>query len=293
MENQTYISPYQKHPLRIVSIMENKFSPIHLMASNGIKICAFPDRWGIVTSLNFRWTEILYQDMLSETLSDETKSVKWGIPILFPNAGPLIEDQKEKSWYTLPQHGFARVNPWKKEDPVLEDQLVQSLSSEDIRDTFGYDFEWRIINSVSVIDKNTVLFEYYIQNKSKDTLPISFWLHPYFDVPLWNKSEIQWNFEGWDIIKDDIQNWSTGGTTKIDIPKDNKLNISIPWIGSIYIEVSPDLRRLWIWSLPWKNFVCIEPVMSDEWGIIDNPVLIKPNSEHLSSMKISLIKKTN
>ena len=120
--------------------------------------------------MRIRDTELLYQGMLDDTLHDMTKSVRGGIPILFPNAGFLTDEQKSETWWNLPQHGFARTNEWKvieskttnasvilaKEESAQEDekteqilrasvwqntQLIQSLSSADIPDTFGY--EWQ------------------------------------------------------------------------------------------------------------------------------------------------------
>jgi hypothetical protein len=37
-----------------------------------------------------------------------------------------------------------------------------------------------------------------------------------------------------------------------------------------------------------KDFICIEPVMRDIGGIITEPVIIKPESTHLSSFNIML-----
>lgn len=274
--------------LKVDSIIEQKYMPIDLFAFDSVGVRLYPERWGIVTSLRFGDTELLYQGMLDETLFDHTKSVKWGVPILFPNAGPLTEEQQKKSGYTLPQHGFARDNGWNMETAVLDNQLLQSLSSENVANTSGFPFSGNILNAISVIDRDTCLFEYFIRNKSDNPLPIALGLHPYFDLPKWDKSLVEWNFDGGKQIRDEIEKWSNGGTTKIDIPSDGILDVYIPGIGDIHIEVSHDFQRLWIWSLPEKNFVCIEPVMGDSWTLVEAPVLVPPNSEHTSFMKISL-----
>lgn len=274
---------------RVSSLMEKNFMAVNLFAFDTVWVRVYPERWGMVTSLRFGDTEILYQGMLDETLFDTTKTVKWGVPILFPNAGPLTEDQKNNSGYTLPQHGFARTNPWKMETAVMENQLLQSLNSTDVSDNFWYPFRWSILNALSAESKNSFLFEYFILNRWEQPLPIALGLHPYFSVPMWDKSLIEWNFRWGEQIRDELEKWSNGGTTKIDIPKDGKLHIVIPWIGKLDISVSPDFQRLWIWSLPGKDFVCIEPVMSDAGGIVENPVVIPPNSDHTSFMRIALL----
>ena len=60
---------------------------------NNFKV--LPERWWILYSLVLNWKEILFQEMLKETLFDKNKSVRWGIPLMFPNAWPL---KQEKTW---------------------------------------------------------------------------------------------------------------------------------------------------------------------------------------------------
>lgn len=298
MENDQNIPHLEDHqevptldplvPLRVDSIIQQKNMSIDLFAFDSVGVRLYPERWGIVTSLRFGDTEVFYQGMLDETLFDHTKSVKWGVPILFPNAGPLTEEQQKKSGYTLPQHGFARDNSWNIETSVIDNQLLQSLSSDNVANTSGFPFSGNILNAISVIYPDTCLFEYFIRNGSDKPLPIALGLHPYFDLPEWDKSRIEWNFDWGKQIRDEIEKWSNGGTTKIDIPSDGILDVYIPGIGDIHIEVSLDFQRLWIWSLPEKDFVCIEPVMGDSWTLVEAPVLVPPNSEHTSFMKISL-----
>lgn len=277
------------------------FQPI-ILTHNQSTLTLYPDRWGIVTSIKLKNTELLYQDMLDETLHDMTKSVRWGIPILFPNAGFLTDEEKIQSWWDLPQHGFARTNKWKIVDdeaitvPVIltkaesaqidketeqilgasvwqKAQIFQSLSSTDISNMFGY--EWQgIIENVIALSDIWVELRYSIANNSDKELPVSWWLHPYWDVPLWDKSLIEWNFAWGDIIRADIDNWSRGGTTRIDVPADGIVSFTIPRVGTIELQLSPEFRRLWIWSLPDKNFVCVEPVMWDDGNIVRNPVRI-------------------
>lgn len=57
--------------------------------------------------------------MLDGTLYDRSKSVRGGIPILFPNAGFLTAEEQEDSGYSLPQHGFARTNEWEITEGIV------------------------------------------------------------------------------------------------------------------------------------------------------------------------------
>ncbi len=295
-------------------------------------ITLYPDRWGIITSMRIRDTELLYQGMLDETLYDATKSVRWGIPILFPNAGFLTDEQKLKTWWNLPQHGFARTNEWKIVDdevitvPVIlrrwihpkdeesplwgakeesaqldketeqmlrasvwqKTQIIQTLSSSDVSDVFGYEWQGTMENTVTISDE-WIELRYSIANHSDKVLPISFGLHPYWDVPLGDKSTIEWNFAWGDIIARDIENWSRGGTTRIDVPDDGIVSFTIPGVGTIELQLSSEFGRLWIWSLPDKNFVCVEPVMWDDGNIVRDPVRIPARRKNEYWIKIRCI----
>ena len=111
-------------------------------------------------------------------------------------------------------------------------------------------------------------------------MPISMGLHPYFKVPDENKKDIKFNFAGGEIIEKDFANWSQGGTTSIDNPKlkdpNAVLKIDIPGLGTLIMDVSMEYQKIWIWSVPGEDFICIEPVMRNEGGLIDNPEMIKP-----------------
>lgn len=289
---------------------------------NQNSLTLYPDRWGIITSIRFWDTELLYQGMLTDTLHDMTKSVRWGIPILFPNAGFLTDAEKKATWWNLPQHGFARTNAWKVSEPrhceesrTMCDQrepysrervsaivgrhsrgvsnldscssLTQSLSSSDISDMFGYEWNWMIENNITISDE-WIELKYSIANNSNKELPISFGLHPYWDIPLWDKSDIEWDFAWGDIITRDIDNWSHGGTTRIDTPDDGIVKFTIPGVGTIELRLSREFRRLWIWSLPEKNFVCVEPVMWDDGNIARDPVMIPRGGKSENWIKIIL-----
>lgn len=289
---------------------------------NQTSLTLYPDRWGIITSMKIWDTELLYQGMLEDTLHDITKSVRWGIPILFPNAGFLTDEEKGVSWWNLPQHGFARTNEWKiseshhprgRKNPVFchaeewgicsgskqetdssfvgmtknDNILTQSLSSIDIPDMFGYDWQGSIENTITLSDR-WVELGYSIANNSNKELPISFGLHPYWNIPLGDKSLIEWNFAWGDIIARDIDTWSRGGTTRIDTPDDGIVSFTISWVGTIELQLSSEFRRLWIWSLQGRDFVCVEPVMWDDGNIMRIPVKIPRGGKSESWVKVIL-----
>jgi galactose mutarotase-like enzyme len=278
-----------KIPSTVDSILHPKLTP-ETISNKEASLSVYPARGGIVTSLVLDGTEILYQGMLDETLYDTSKSVKGWIPMLFPNAWPLSEKAKKISWYTLPQHGFARTNQWQL-GTKTQHQIQQSLVSKDVIDTWSFPFDGTINNTIILDTPKSCFFEYTFINNSQNSLSVAFWLHPYFDIPEWNKEDIEWLFKWGEQIKNEIENWKNNGTTLLDIPEDKIIKFKIPWVGTITIEVSEDFKRLWIWSLPGKNFVCVEPVFWDQDTIVHkNCVKIPWESSLKSSMRISLEK---
>jgi len=78
--------------------------------NNYIKFC--PDRGGVITNWVSDGNEILYFD--EKRFMDKTKSIRGGIPILFPICGNLNTSSSVfgNGYLQLPQHGFARDLQW-------------------------------------------------------------------------------------------------------------------------------------------------------------------------------------
>ena len=70
-----------------------------------------PERGGLITEWKSEGKDLLYFDLDRFLVKD--KSVRGGIPILFPICGDLSESYAIKgNKYFLKQHGFARNLPW-------------------------------------------------------------------------------------------------------------------------------------------------------------------------------------
>ena len=97
-----------------------------------------PERGGIITSMKLRspegLKEVLYVDQT--TFDDSTKNVKGGIPILFPNAGPI----ESPDYPGMKQHGFARnMRNW--ESGMSENEFWERLTANPTtREQYPYNF---------------------------------------------------------------------------------------------------------------------------------------------------------
>lgn len=252
---------------------------------NEISIC--PERGGIITSLKIGDRELLYME--EETFLDQQKNVRGGIPVLFPNAGP--NDNPE--FPEIKQHGFARTSEWKSEK-IIENEFSETLMSDDIsKEIYPYDFKLNMAGKIENNGSFTIVQSITNLEKEK-SMPISMGLHPYFRVPNTEKKNIKFDFEGGKTIEDNADKWMNGKSVSIDNPKlknpEAKIKVSIPGLGILILDISSEFQKIWIWSLPDKDFVCIEPVMRDSGGFTTDPELVEAGKSISGMVNINIEK---
>ena len=111
--------------------------------NNYIKFC--PDRGGVITNWVSDGNEILYFD--ETRFMDKTKSIRGGIPILFPICGNLNTSNSlfGKDYLQLTQHGFARDLQWQYSLNENKKSLCLFLNeSKKTKKYYPFDFELRI-----------------------------------------------------------------------------------------------------------------------------------------------------
>ena len=146
--------------------------------NNYIKFC--PERGGLITNWISDGNEILYFD--EKRFMDKTKSIRGGIPILFPICGNLNTSSSVfgNRYLQLPQHGFARDLQWQYSFNENEKFLCLFLNaSKKTKKYYPFDFELRIEVTLKI---NFLELEITINNKTEHAMPINFGLHPYFNV---------------------------------------------------------------------------------------------------------------
>ncbi len=256
--------------------ISSKFKTETIQGPSGNEISFSIERGGIVKTMKLKGMEVLYLD--EETFEAEDQNVRGGIPILFPNAGPLRGEHNP--YPELKQHGFARTaSDWQTEQMPVNQFSEKLISDEETRKMFPYDFELRMKGGLNEDGSITLAQEVTNLEKEK-VLPIAMGLHPYFKVPNAEKQNLKFDFPGGEIVEKDFENWGSGGTTVIDNPKiknpEAVLKIKLPGLGVLVMDVSIEYKKIWIWSLPGQDFVCIEPMMRIEGGLIDNPQMVDP-----------------
>jgi galactose mutarotase-like enzyme len=261
--------------MNIENPIENNALKIEtIITPEGGEVSVCPERGGIITSIKFQDREILYLDQA--TLQDTNVNVKGGIPILFPNAGPLPPENPQ--YPILKQHGFARnSSKWRLERTSrgFKETLISDMDTNAV---FPYNFRFSLMANFEEDGSFSINGE--VENTGEIELPLAMGLHPYFKVPQDEKGQIKFNFEGGKSVEEQVELWANGKSISIDNPRvkdpDAIIEVVIPSLGTLIIDVSPEYKKIWIWSIAGKDFICIEPVMRNAGGLIENPENIPP-----------------
>lgn len=227
-----------------------------------------PERGGIVTKWRIQGQDILYLD--EERFADPRASVRGGIPILFPICGNLPGDTytlNNKS-YQLKQHGFARDLPWEVRSRATEDSAEMVLALESTartRAVYPFDFQLEFTYRLKGM---TLAIEQRYTNCSKEVMPFSTGLHPYF----WCADKTQLEFE---IPSTHVQSQDNPEAQPFDGHIDfetDEIDVALRPVTGKTATIRDRRRKLQIdlsyseiystlvfWTLKGKNYVCLEP----------------------------------
>jgi galactose mutarotase-like enzyme len=217
-----------------------------------------PARGGLVT----RWTvdgdEVLYLD--EATLLDPAKSVRGGVPQLFPSPG------KPAPGSPLAQHGFARQRPWTPVDPSGPLCLACELASDATsRALFPFDFRLRFEVGLR---PRALHLAWTVSNPGPSPLPLHLGIHPYFRVPVAQKAAARLEHSATRAF-DNVAGRDTP-VAPVDFagPEvDLHLQGQTRAAAALHRGQSPSLRLAWtphftvlvVWTQPGKDFICVEP----------------------------------
>ena len=267
-------------------IFEKKTNPYpHWVYSNlefDSLIRIVPERGGLITGWLSEGKELLYFDL--ERFLDKDKSVRGGIPILFPICGDLSEGYLiGGKKYFLKQHGFARDLPWSI--GLLKDNLGIRLKLSDTKDSRSYfPFFFTILMDVCLKEKSLQI-SVKIYNRGNDSMPFSFGLHPYFQISNLEKIKIDGLPEK---CIDQTNMKVTNASDQIRILDKGVDFLSYPscsvkvvdYLSRNVIELihQEPMDTNVIWTDPPRPMVCLEPWTSPRNSLVsgDRKLEIKP-----------------
>lgn len=245
-----------------------------IQVDTGNRLRVVPERGGLITEWFCDGREILYFDL--ERFNQPEKSVRGGIPILFPICGDLtrssfkVNDQE----YSLRQHGFARDSPWTIQLNERQSSFCLSLSdNEQTRAVYPYSFS---LNMEVQLQHKGIDFRISVHNKSQNEMPFSFGLHPYFNVT---------DLKGTNILG--LPSHCTDHLKRIDIPTGQQLGrlsegvdfISGPTKAVALVDLlagtcvelkqEPPFDLTVVWTDPPREMVCLEPWTSPRESLVN------------------------
>ena len=267
-----------------MKILEQDTGNYTLFKDNNNFISFCPSRGGIITKWVVNNQHILYFDQ--KRFLDKSKSIRGGIPILFPICGNLENKSLfGDNFLDLMQHGFARDQEWNYEFNQFTNTLCLSLSdNEKTRKYYPFSFELKIEITMHI---ETLIFDIEIFNKSSTIIPVNFGLHPYFNISNFNNvkfvnySKCCLNQKNNNLVKTenllrnsfkgiDLLMYSSGKTSFIDYGLKRKITLTNPSPFDISV----------IWSDPPRKMLCMEPWTSPR-NSLDNglrKIEIMPNA---------------
>ncbi len=246
------------------------------------RIRVVPERGGLITEWRSEGKELLYFDL--ERFLNTDKSIRGGIPILFPICGDLSESYLigGKQYY-LKQHGFARDLPWSID--LLKDKLGIRLKLDDTQDSRScFPFFFTLLMDVYLKEKSLQI-SVKIYNQSQESMPFSFGLHPYFQVS--NTKNIK--IEGLPAKCIDQTNMKvTNASDQISILDKGVDFLSYPSCSVKLFDCSSrnvielihqkPMDSTVVWTDPPRQMVCLEPWTSPRNSLVtgDRKLEIKP-----------------
>jgi galactose mutarotase-like enzyme len=229
-----------------------------------------PSRGGLVTRFAVGRDEVLYMD--PATLADRSKNVRGGVPVLFPIAGRLPGDRYSLDGRTYPmrQHGLARQAPWSVIDVVQARLTMEFRSSDATLVTFPFPFSCRLSVDLGMAGYRTLTLEQEIENLGSRPMPLHTGLHPYFAVPELSKGRTTIESgarTAYDNVTGQVGPFRAGALDlavgEVDLHlldhPGSGTRLNIPGKAPRVLRWSGFYKVLVIWTLHYKDFVCVEP----------------------------------
>jgi galactose mutarotase-like enzyme len=224
-------------------------------SGDGDQLRVVPERGGLVTGWVSAGRERLYLDQ--QRFTDPAKSVRGGIPVLFPICGSLPGDRLDVAQGSFPmnQHGFARDLPWRLR--ALDDGQGIELTlghSDATLAHYPFPFELSVAYRLEPAAVAVSVCVEHLANGS-GAMPFSFGLHPYLAVSRLESAALQ-GLSATDF--DQLQRLGNG----VDLLA-QPTGIVRLWDAAadeaIDLELQAPLDQVVVWTDPPRPTVCVEP----------------------------------
>jgi galactose mutarotase-like enzyme len=227
-----------------------------------------PARGALVTSFRVGERDVLYMD--EATLVDPAKSVRGGIPVLFPSPGKLVDD----TWtdgtrtFSMKQHGFARNLPWSVDGSTAAREGTASVtlvlaSTPATLPQFPWPFRMSLAFSLSGA---ALRITSRVRNDGTSEMPFGLGYHPYFAVADKARTRIDTRAtRAFDNVTKKIAPFTgfdlTAAEVDLHLLDHGSTESALHSVDGARVDVraSSEFTRWVVWTLAGKPFVCLEP----------------------------------
>ena len=255
-----------------LSRVDAPFPHWQVTAADGDQLQVVPERGGLITGWRCGGEECLYFD--AERFADPSKSVRGGIPVLFPVCGTLAGDE-----FALPQHGFARDQPWQLEELQGAPGIRLTLTDSPVTRAV-YPFGFRLTLDYS-LEPGALAIRALVEctDPSGETaMPFALGLHPYLKVVSLAAARLEGLPERcFDHLShteaataDQLARLEQGVDLRVD---GSHGEAPQPWLltgrnTAVELQMQAPLAHAVVWSDPPRPMVCLEPwsARRGEWG---------------------------
>ncbi|MEG2378519.1 MAG: GNAT family N-acetyltransferase, partial [Clostridia bacterium] len=205
-----------------------------------------PKRGGML----IKWADIL--SMREDTLQDTEKSVRGGVPILFPSCGRLDGGKYTYNGreYEMDMHGVARNAAWHVAGTDDKCTVLTLRANDATRAAYPFDFE--LIYTYTVHEKSLEIAQEVV-NHGSESMPFSIGLHPYFAVNR-DCAHVAIDAKEYLEVSDNMSHHKFSGVQKLDSATERimcglKSNSAVLDTGRGYsVKISGECKYFVIWA---------------------------------------------
>ena len=240
-------------------------------AASGDQLRVVPERGGLLVGWRCSGEERLYFD--AERFADPSKSVRGGIPVLFPVCGNLPDGALvlPQGRFSVAQHGFARDLPW--ELAALDSGDGIRLTLSDSPATYSaYPFQFQLSLDYQ-LEPDALAIRAVVEHRAgaaeAGPMPFALGLHPYLQVASLAQARVDGLPERcWDHLTaaeaataDQLARLEQGVDLRMEglDGSGSGPRVCTGTGAAVELQMQPPFAHAVLWSDPPRPMLCLEP----------------------------------
>jgi galactose mutarotase-like enzyme len=240
-------------------------------AASGDQLRVVPERGGLLVGWRSGGEERLYFD--AERFADLSKSVRGGIPVLFPVCGNLPDGALvlPQGRFSMAQHGFARDLPWDLAALDSGDGIRLTLSDSPATHS-AYPFRFQLSLDYQ-LEPDALAIRAVVEHRAgaaeAGPMPFALGLHPYLQVASLAHARVDGLPQRcWDHLTaaeaataDQLARLEQGVDLRVEGLDGSGLapRVCTGTGAAVELQMQPPFAHAVLWSDPPRPMLCLEP----------------------------------